>query len=205
MSSSTRYEVGRRNGNFVLRWLKREECPDDSRKAKTAAKPDGTSSVDMPEYIPLDSLAGIRCRKVYPSDPTEYRPTSGSFDPLPSQVLLAHLKKIIVPKENSCELLDRIIHKKNGRLTEKATYCIGFGMEMEMGPNILWLEVIRFSLVLLSFLFGLIWSIKTKEVQSGFAIAGPLAVLCVVGVSAIQHTASDVPVNAEGENSVAIV
>lgn len=78
-------------------------------------------------------------------------------------------------------------------------------MEVEMGPNILFLEVIKLSLVSLSLLVGLIWSVTTKDVQSGFTIAGSLAMFFLVGVTTIQHTASDTPYNPCEGNSMAAV
>jgi len=74
-------------------------------------------------------------------------------------------------------ILQRVIHKIDGQLCATSSTCVGYGLEVEEGFDGHRLDALRFVLVFLSVSFGLGWSLKTGDIQSGFAIGGGLAIL----------------------------
>lgn len=86
--------------------------------------------------------------------------------------------------------LDRIIHRIDGQLPLQRKVGIGYGLEIEEGPNYNLLWLIRWTSVVFCVVFGVIWAARTGDIESGFAIATCLIAFSIASVAFLNFAAS---------------
>ncbi|KAK1964490.1 hypothetical protein LY78DRAFT_143405 [Colletotrichum sublineola] len=134
-------------------------------------------ATEKPEYPP-QSERGI------------YSPIKDSFVPIPSSLLLSCYEKASDLRDNDRDLLERIIHKIDGRFPSERPTGVGYGLEIEEGPNHYRLWILRLSSVILSVFVGVGWAASGRDIQSGFAITSAISLVLLVCVEGLSLLAS---------------
>ncbi|KAL0766962.1 hypothetical protein CaCOL14_010533 [Colletotrichum acutatum] len=140
-----------------------------------------------------DGYVSIRFRQKVPpiSEATRYRPTeSPSFEPVPSKRLMDLFKSTADINVSDRSNLDRIIHRIDGQLPLQRKVGIGYGLEIEEGPNYNLLWLIRWTSVVFCVVFGVIWAARTGDIESGFAISTCLIAFSIASVAFLNFAAS---------------
>ncbi|KAK2017293.1 hypothetical protein LZ32DRAFT_665116 [Colletotrichum eremochloae] len=133
--------------------------------------------IQKPEYPPQSEFA-------------KYRPTKDSFDPISSSLLLSYYEQAPDFRDDDHIILDRIIHKIDGRFPLERPTGVGYGLEIEEGPNHYRLWILRLSSVILAVSVGVGWAASGRDIQSGFAITSAVSLLLLVCVEGLSLLAS---------------
>lgn len=86
--------------------------------------------------------------------------------------------------------LDRIIHRIDGLPPQQRTVGIGYGLEIEEGPNSKLLWLIRWISVVFCVVLGVVWAARTGDIESGFAISTCLIAFSMASVAFLKFSAS---------------
>ncbi|KXH42105.1 hypothetical protein CNYM01_05764 [Colletotrichum nymphaeae SA-01] len=140
-----------------------------------------------------DGYVSIRFRQKVPpnSEAARYRPTeSPSFEPVPSKRLMDLFKSTADINGSDRSNLDRIIHRIDGQLPLQRKVGVGYGLEIEEGPNYNLLWLIRWTSLVFCVVFGVIWAARTGDIESGFAISTCLIAFSMASVAFLKFSAS---------------
>ncbi|WQF86606.1 hypothetical protein CDEST_11620 [Colletotrichum destructivum] len=140
--------------------------------------PDGFACVsDRPEYPPE-------------SESARYRPTRNSIEPIPSHVFLSYYEQTLDFGTDPRSVLDQIVHKLDGPFSSLQPVEEGYGLEIEEGPNLFRLWILKLSSVVVSVLVGVGWSASGRDIQSGFAMTTAILLVLLAFVEGLSLLAS---------------
>lgn len=128
------------------------------------------------------------------SNPPSYRPThepgSATPKPIESDVLVDHYDNPSRYYTGSRDILDHIVHKLDGPFGGDECRGLGYGLEIEEGPNRGRLGVVRLSMVICSYVLGAIRTLITGETEGSFSIATALAIVCAMSITTLETAIS---------------